>query len=272
MRFHGLLTLAGAMLLASLGGAAAAPQILALVATNGAKELQCDGDVCVAEFTTMCLQEERRVPVSGTEHTILEGSEITVEFTRPDGTVLPVAASTLAPRLATLRGQMAMEIGLQRRLFADYGAASAAISVGPQAFLVPRPVAGDPEPITLAEIERVTGRHTTVARGFHHDLATELAVVRITSELINALPIEPPPKSRRQTPRASELPVQAVARIARSEPDASAMDDAIGTFRACQLELMLRHYGNVRTCLQDYHDKRMIDVNTRYWRRVGDKG
>jgi hypothetical protein len=47
------------------GQAAAAPQILGLVAQAQPTQLKCEGGVCKAEFSTVCLQEHRQSPILG---------------------------------------------------------------------------------------------------------------------------------------------------------------------------------------------------------------
>jgi len=260
-----MILVAAALVGAPLAGAAAAPQILQLVATNGAIELVCDHGTCAAEFTTMCLQQERNGPVDGTEYLVLEGSDIAVEFTRADGSVRRLPAAAMGLTFKTVRAYLAMEITLPQNEYREYDATSAAISVGRNAFLVPRPVADDPQPITTAEIKQVTGRHAAIARSFQSDFETELAIARITNELINALPAEPPYGYRRQETARAGVPDAALARIAGREPNAGARKGALESYRTCRLEMFVERYGSVRRCLERQHDRIMDYVNHQYW-------
>ncbi|MGH6955019.1 MAG: hypothetical protein ACREGL_12585, partial [Alphaproteobacteria bacterium] len=165
----------------------------------------------------------------------------------------------------TVRAYLAMEISLPPSMYREYEATSAAISVGRNTFLVPRPVADDPDPITMSEIKKATGRSAAVARTFQKDFETELAIARITNELINALPAEPPPEYRRQETARAVVSDAALARIAGREPNASARKGALDNYRTCRLELFVERYGSVRRCLERQHDWIMDYVNHQYW-------
>ena len=67
------------------GGAAAAPQILGMVATAEPMPLVCAGGTCSAEFSTFCLQDKRVPPRPGTAYTVAGGGGLTLVVTATDG-------------------------------------------------------------------------------------------------------------------------------------------------------------------------------------------
>ena len=59
------------------GRSQAAPQILGLIATNGAATpLHCKGDVCEAQFSTFCLQKARATPPAYTPYRLVDASPV----------------------------------------------------------------------------------------------------------------------------------------------------------------------------------------------------
>ncbi|MEN8195700.1 MAG: hypothetical protein ABFS30_04185 [Pseudomonadota bacterium] len=63
-----------------LAGAFAAPQILALLETDGPAPLICEDGKCSAEFSGFCLQKERPDPKYGTQYHA-EGGDLTLVVT-----------------------------------------------------------------------------------------------------------------------------------------------------------------------------------------------
>ncbi len=58
--------------------ARAAPQVLALISTEGAVQLACQGGECAATFSSFCLQNERSSPPSGTAYQLASADDIRV--------------------------------------------------------------------------------------------------------------------------------------------------------------------------------------------------
>ncbi|MFO0997462.1 MAG: hypothetical protein U1F33_12345 [Alphaproteobacteria bacterium] len=249
----------------SLGplAAQAAPQVLALMPTEGAKPLVCEGEICRGEFSAICLQEARKVPTTGTVYELLPGSEVSVAVVGRDG---QSRAVDLTPTVTTLRGQLAMEIAVPRHGLDED--ATVTVRIPKTVFILPKPVAGDTEPITAAELSGVLRQHVEIAPQFEKDVAAGLASTRLLSLLLATLP------KRKLVPAEERHIVEAtLARFDRkgNGPEARALGDVRGAFENCDIKQVRQVYGGVRTCLQVYHDSRMIGVNTAYWDRVRKK-
>ena len=70
---------------APLSGAAAAPQMLGLIASNGPVPLSCAGGTCTAELSSFCLQRDRDVPPAGTAYRPVDDTGLTLVATLADG-------------------------------------------------------------------------------------------------------------------------------------------------------------------------------------------
>src|SRR5262249_48754508 len=89
---YALLPLATALLLLA-HPAAAAPQVLGLMASNGPVPLRCDERDCSAIVPSFCLQRERAMPSYGTGYEATHPERMTLALTTANGTVrLPAAA------------------------------------------------------------------------------------------------------------------------------------------------------------------------------------
>lgn len=111
------------------GFALAAPQILALMATDGPQPLECDGEICRAEFTAICLQEHRSVPNAGTVYELLPASQGAKETGEPvliatgiDGKMRRISMTAVRARYVSIRGQFAMAIEIPKAALDAAGA------------------------------------------------------------------------------------------------------------------------------------------------------
>ena len=126
----------------------AATQALALLETKGATALHCDGEICRAEFSTFCLQEERELPRSGDPYRLAAGSQLTLVLTGQDGKTQGIPAADHIRITAARSGHTAVTISVLQSRLAALGARKAAIAAGGQITLFPHPVAGDDNPQT----------------------------------------------------------------------------------------------------------------------------
>lgn len=86
------------------GTAVAAPQILALVASNGvATPMHCADGTCKAELSSFCLQQKRATPLAGTTYHAMAPDALTLVVEKADGTVQRLPAGDRL-RLASERG------------------------------------------------------------------------------------------------------------------------------------------------------------------------
>ncbi|MBT6117352.1 MAG: hypothetical protein HOH66_05750, partial [Rhodospirillaceae bacterium] len=130
-----LLAVVGLALLAA--PASAAPQILQIVSTGAAKPLDCENGICRAEFTSLCMQKERPVPVSGIAYDLVAGASVIVEATGRDGTIRRIPAEDLPLAIRTHRRYSAIEIALDESALAALDVIAVSIAIEGGAYLVP---------------------------------------------------------------------------------------------------------------------------------------
>jgi len=174
-------------ILALAGPAAAAPQILGLVASAAPVPLTCAAGECAAAFPAFCLQRERTMPRQDAAYRAAEGTVLTLTFTGPDGMrrALPISRTAT---IAAHRGYYAVRIAIPASVIGGYGGSDPAIAIAPLASVVPIAQPGHRRQLDKAEIAHVTGPHRkAVARALAANGDATLAVATL-SRLINVLP------------------------------------------------------------------------------------
>jgi hypothetical protein len=256
------LVLGAAMAGMPLGGAAAAPQILGLVATAEPMPLICAEGICRAEFSAFCLQDKRVPPRSGTAYTVARDKGLTLVVTAADGAQRRLPAAGLV-RVVSARAYMAVTVSIAERYLKTLGATGAAVVVGQQVSLVPVPESGDPWPLTEDDVASATGPNRAGAAHFF-DRGGELPVAaRITNRLINAAPSDQPlgPQERDDFWR----------RVIGADP-ADATDpgtlSAARIFTRCRGLVAEGAHPTLRRCLEQQHDALMIETNGVYWQTL----
>ncbi|MCH8998937.1 MAG: hypothetical protein IID48_11860, partial [Proteobacteria bacterium] len=131
--------------------AAAAPQILAVIASAEPVTLQCEGGECGAEFTVYCIEQRRPSPEPGTPYYIHDPSTLTLDGLRRDGTTVVLAGAELLS-ITTERGHTAIRMSLPESVIERFDLVSVSVSVGARASLIPEPVAGDSRPHSEIDI------------------------------------------------------------------------------------------------------------------------
>lgn len=242
----------------STAPAAAAPQILALLSTDGAVPLDCRNGACTAEFSGFCLQRKRPDPAPGTQYRAA-GGDVTLVVSGADGSArrLPAGDSV---SIATSRSYTAVRIGVDEALLNELNAVSVAIEVGENVALVPIPEALDPDPQTEADIALALGPQRGLGERILEDSPEETSAVRLTNRMIGALP---PGRTNRGTrdalwdrivaPSAPALPAAGVAR-------------ARALYQRCLSKVEAGSFYSLRNCLEIGHDALMIDINVKYWK------
>ncbi len=171
----------------ALSPAQGAPQILGLIASNEPVPMTCANGICTAELSSVCLQQHRPTPSTGTVYRPAKGTQITLTVTGSNGVVrrLPVAA---ALGFISLRQFSAVRVSLPEAAVRRLGNGMATLSISPMASVVPVAIAGDPEPQSAGEIARYTGPLRTLAeRAFERDSA-RVNATRILNRMVNRLP------------------------------------------------------------------------------------
>jgi hypothetical protein len=270
--------LTGLALAAGLGAglsaspAAAAPQVLGLVADNGfATPLNCDGFECSAQFSSFCLQEARSSPATGTVYTPASGGDVSLVATAPDGTSLRLPSANL--RITTAIGFTSVTMSLpqsKREVIArDLGVApgevALSVEVGTGVSLIPEVVAGDPDPQTAAEIALATGPLRSAGGRLFDGSSEQADAARLTTVLINRLPS----RGRESAEDRASLFDQVAALPAASALSPDGVERARAVFAECRISVESSSMFSMRECLRLRHADLMVRSNRKFWNETG---
>ncbi len=259
-----ILSMAAGPLLAA-GGAAAAPQLLGLVASNGMPtRLDCSGGECSGYFGSFCMQPGRESPSRGSPYEVVGGA-ISLRATMADGSERVLDAAPYVQILAHNQ-YSAVRIVLPSGGVAAMGAVSVAIEVGANVTVAPVPQSGDLDPQTPEEIALGVGSLRD-AGALAFDRPGRLAdATRIVSVLINELPKIGGEETRalRDGLWQSEA---ANAEIAMATPEGEAL--ARSVYDGCLADIASQRMPTLRTCLSLRHGELMREANHSYWDLIG---
>ncbi len=188
MRFKAFAFLATVPLTAvALSPAQAAPQILGLIASAKPVPMTCADGTCTAELSSVCLQQHRPTPSTGTVYRPASSTVITLSVAGPDGVNRRMRVDAVLD-YKSLRQFSAVKVSLAESTVRRLGNGAAMISVSPMASLVPVSVEGDPTPLNAGEIARYTGPLRALAeRAFEQD-SDRVNATRILNQMANRLP------------------------------------------------------------------------------------
>lgn len=243
--------------------AAAAPQMLALLATVEATTLRCEDGICGGQFSGFCLQRERPNPQPGTAYRA-QGGALTLVLTGADGAAWRVPAGDFVA-IATQRGYTAVRISLPEDLLRKWGAVSAALEVGERVTLAPVPVAGDANPQSEAENALALGPQRALGERIVSQSVVESGAVRLTGALVNALP----PLGRTSREGRQALWDEVAAPRGAAYPRA-AVESARALYDRCLAKVERGLFFSLRKCLEAGHDSIMLDLNFKYWEAGAD--
>ncbi len=236
---------------------AAAPQILAVIASAEPVTLQCERGECRAEFTVYCIEKLRSSPLPGTVYSFHDPSTLVLDGVRREGSTIRLAGSELLT-ITTERGHTAVRMSLPSRVLRQFDLASVRVSVGAGASLIPQPIAGDRWPHTEIDIMLATGALRTAAAAIVDNGGAQLEAARVTLRLVNALP-----RAGRATQSERD---QAWARFA---PPAGVDGRALAKagFENCSVTTNSGMM-SLRQCLGSLHDTLIGGLNTQYWQSI----
>lgn len=261
-----------------LGPATAAPQTLLLVANDDALLFRCDSDECTAEASTICLQYKRPSPAHGTRYAPVDearrnpgsGAGLTLVGRLPSGAEQTLPLSYL--RIVSERGHRAVRFNLQKTLLAQNGFDSIALRVAHNVVLAPVPRADDPDPQREADIKLSLGPQRDIAERTLARRAERVIAAETIRDTLNTLPRDrAASKQERKTAFARAV---AKRRSQRGQLSESALGEIRNAFGHCGYArnsdtLFEGFYGRIssyRSCLNDRHDRLMMDINQQYWR------
>ncbi len=238
-------------LILGAGAVQAAPQSLALVATERTVELTCEGGACAAEFSTFCLQMDRFSPRPGTPYR-LAGGEIRLVGTTEDGRRVELDARQYL-RFESLRTHLALRISVARQQIDRLGLERVAVAVGENITLVPDEITEDGD----ADLAILTEKLRPLGSLIVDENRVRMAAARITNRLINALPA---------TGRADADAALWRRAVGDAAPEAVSMARKSVAF--CRFAESRAILGGLRRCLQGEHDAFLDFLNSTYWKAV----
>ena len=258
--------LAPLMLMLGASQVAAAPQILAVIASVEPVTMQCEFGECRAEFTVYCIEKVRSSPLPGTAYLIHDPNSLTLDGVRRDGSTLRLAGSELLTITAE-RGHTAVRMSLPSRLLRQFDLASVQVSIGEGASLIPQPIAGDRWPHSEMDITLATGPLRSAAAAIVDNGGAQMEAARVTLRMVNGLP-----RAGRATQTERD---EAWLRFA---PPAGGDGRALSNGRAFTGGRALAKAGfercsvttnggmmSLRQCLGSLHDTLIGKLNTKYW-------
>ena len=253
---------AAAAFVIGIGTAAAAPQILGIVASNGSPTpLVCDEVNCGALFSAFCLQEARPAPFAGQEYSVALGGNMTLIASTASGQTIRLPAQDYV-RITSRIGFTSVQVAVPFSRMAELGATDLQIEVGPNVSLLPVAVAGDVEPQTTDEIEYATTvmREVAAKRFDTHNASSDAA--RIASVFINVLPARGQESARTRGALWATLANDPV--LADATPEGLAM--AKDMYHSCQISVETRSTYSMRYCLELRHADLQASSNHQFWK------
>lgn len=259
-----ILSVAASLLLVT-GGAAAAPQLLGLVASNDAPtRLDCSGGECSGYFGSFCMQASRESPSRGTPYEVIGGA-ITLRLTMADGSEQQLDAAPYV-QIQAHNQYSAVRIVLPSSGVAAMGAVSVAVEIGSNVTVAPRPQSGDLDPQSPEEIALAVGP-LREAGALAFDRPGRLPdATRIVARLINDLPKIGGEETRALRDGLWQAEA-ANADLAMATPEGRAL--ARSAFEGCLADLASQRMPTMRTCLSLRHGELMREANRSYWDLIG---
>ena len=265
---HGIAAAVLAALL-PLSAAEAAPQALAVVASNGPVPLSCSGDACIADFSSYCLQQDRDAPGWGTAYYLADAERVSVVGRTRDGREIALPAKQLLTITAVRRHKM-VRMSIPRSTLRELGLESVAIEVGELATALPTAIPGDPEPQTELDIALATGPLRSIGKKLVDSDADRAGAARLTTRLVNGLPLHGRASAELRDKVWGERVTE--ADVAGLSPEA--LERVQNGYAFCnrlasdQNPYTGQRYMPMRRCLSAIHDRFIDDLNQRYWDAV----
>ena len=240
-------------------GASAAPQILAVLASDEGIPLTCSGGVCQAELSAFCLQRHRPAPGYGTVYGPAARGAFTLVVRGADGGERRLPAAEHVAFLQN-RGYTAVTARVPEHVLAALGAISASIKVDANASLLPAPRSGDPEPLTPDEIALAVGPMRVLGSRVV-DGSADADAARILAAMVNLLPAT---KFGRSEHRAG-LWRDAAANGPLAQTDRPGSWRARMEYDGCVEAVEEHRTFSMRSCLERRHDHLMRELTHDYW-------
>ena len=251
-------------LIAALGnhGALAAPQILAVLATNGGVPFACADGLCQADISTFCLQRDRPAPEVGTAYLPAEPSVFTLVAIDANGNERRLPAAGYVTFIES-RGFTAISARLGEDVLVGLGAVGARLELGANASLVPVPRQGDPDPLTAGEIAYVTGPLRNLG-ALVVDGSPDADSARVVATMVGLLPRE----GRLDAERLAALWGEATGDDGLAAADSPGPLGARAAYEGCIDAIEEQRIFSIRGCLERSHDRLMRGLSVEYWNAI----
>ena len=255
-----LATILAAAIVAPAETSAGEPQILGLIATLAPVPMTCGADVCSVEVSAFCLQQHAAVPDRGTPYGLPAGvaQRVTVEGQTAAGDAVTLPSSLL--RLASARGNRAMEVSVGADVVADFGATALTLTVGDNVSAVPAALLADADdPATAQEIALTTGLLRELGSRLVDHGGESVHGARLLAHLVNAVP----------NSRLGDVPDRQGLweELIKAHPGNPSVDIALPRFEQCAT-LPGGGFITFRECLAAQHDMLINPMNRDYWDAV----
>ena len=239
--------------------AQAAPQILGLIASSEPVPMTCMDGRCTAELSSVCLQERRPTPPTGTVYRPAKGTHITLSVTRPNGVEARQQVEA-ALHFISLRQYTAVKVSLPEAKVRQLGPGAASLSVAPMASLIPVAIKDDPKPLSAGEIASYTGPLRAEAESAFKRDGARLDATRILNQMVNRLP----EGSSAGIEKVGSLWKQTVS----SDVAAKTQKYLERAVENCRETLRVGMLPNLRSCLSYQHDYLSGENTTNAWRAM----
>ena len=238
----------------------AAPQILGLVASLKPVPMTCAIGVCSAEITSICLQEHRRSPDSGTAYKPAAGSILNLVMVAGDGSkkTLPVADKV---SIKSLRGFMSVAISVPEATVRRLGTGEAALTIGPLASAIPVTAAGGSDPLKLSEIAYTIGPLRALAEMSFERNGAAVNATRYLTQMMNRLPDDDTAGTRKLNQVWREV---AGPQAAKTSPGATDVTEK--AIADCRYKMQYGVDPSYRACLASHRDILAATVTQKYWK------
>lgn len=259
MRFNAFPLLAVAAFSLTPVVAEAAPQILGLMASRAPVPMMCVNGTCTAELSTVCLQEHRPTPETGTVYLPARNTRITLIVTGPHGAKQQQRIEG-ALSFTSLRQYTSIKVSLPETTVRQLGYGSVSLFVAPMASLVPVVAAGDLNALSDSEIARYTGPLRAAAERSFIRNRDRVGATDILNRMVNRLPT------------GSDAGFEAMERLWSQDV---AKDTSDGTRKIlnravehCREAVRVGVQANLRSCLAYQHDYFAGESTTDAWQAM----
>lgn len=244
------------------GPATAAPQILGLLTTNTAQPLFCEDGTCRAVLTSYCLQPDRLNPWAGHPYKPASGRGLAMIGQTQDGRLerRPLPADF---RFEANEPISSVVVEVDQRFLRAHNFTRVFIEVTAGAALLPVVKAGDPRPLTKAEIALATGPAKLMGSVFFED-----GPMWGQSRLLAAL-MSPLPEGRQVAAvRRNSLWKTAIDPALEKLAGPAEVRRARRILESCTSSVEIGVRFNVRSCIADNHRSLIWTRNEKLWKAL----